>query len=257
MRNVGEIANHGIEIQVVGDVVRRPGWTARVTAAYNTLNNEVVHSGGSPVFGISGFSSSTVQAVVQEGWPVGALRGTTSTLNADGSIASTERLQYLGKPLPDRFGSLGLQLTFGSNLRLEAHADWQTGAQLHSFNRQFRYLYGIGDPELPPALLAANPGPIRRNWLNLTNFFVEDTVYLRVRTISANYTLTQSALGRWANNVELGLALQNPFGWWNSSFDPESDHSGAASQGAASVGGFNYASDPTPKSFLATVRVRF
>lgn len=257
MRNVGEIANHGIEIQVVGDVVRRPGWTARVTAAYNTLNNEVVHSGGSPVFGISGFSSSTVQAVVQEGWPVGALRGTTSTLNADGSIASTERLQYLGKPLPDRFGSLGLQLTFGSNLRLEAHADWQTGAQLHSFNRQFRYLYGIGDPELPPALLAANPGPIRGNWLNLTNFFVEDTDYLRVRTISANYTLTQSALGRWANNVELGLALQNPFGWWNSSFDPESDHSGAASQGAASVGGFNYASDPTPKSFLATVRVRF
>ena len=247
MRNVGEIAN----------VIRRPGWSARITAAYNTLNNEVVNSGGSPVFGISGFSSSTVQAVIQEGWPVGTLRGTVSTLNADGSIADTQRLQYLGKPLPDRFGSMGLEFTFGNNLRLEAHADWQTGAQLHSFNRQFRYLYGIRDPELPAARLAANPGPIRRNWLNLTNYFVEDTDYLRVRTISANYTLTQSALGRWADNIDIGVALQNPFGWWTSSFDPESDHSGAASQGAASVGGFNYASDPTPKSILTTIRVRF
>ncbi len=92
----------------------------------------------------------------------------SSTLNADGTIASTELLQYLGKPLPDRFGSLGLEMTFGSRLRLAANADWQTGAQLHSFNRQFRYLYGIDDPKLPPALLDQNPGPIRTNWLSIS-----------------------------------------------------------------------------------------
>jgi outer membrane receptor protein involved in Fe transport len=257
LRNVGEIANDGIEMQVVGDVIRTQGMTARLTASYNTLNNEVIDAGGSPVFGISGFSSSTVETVVREGWSVGALRGTSSTLNPDGTIASTELLQYLGKPLPDRFGSLGLEMTFGGNLRVQAHADWQTGAQLHSFNRQFRYLYGIDDPELPPELLAANPGPIRGNWLDLTNFFVEDTDYIRVRSISADYTLRGAVLGSWARDVDLGVTLLNPFGWWKSSFDPESDHSGAASQGAASVGGFNYASDPTPWSFLTTVRVRF
>jgi len=257
LRNVGEISNSGVEIQVVGDVIRTEGMTARLTASYNTLNNEVVDAGGSPVFGISGFSSSTVESVVKEGWPVGALRGTSSTLNPDGTIASTELLQYLGKPLPDRFGSLGLEMTFGGNLRFQAHADWQTGAQLHSFNRQFRYLYGIDDPELPPALLEANPGPIRGNWLNLANFFVEDTDYLRIRSISADYTLPGSVAGSWARSVDLGVTLLNPLGWWKSSFDPESDHSGAASQGAASVGGFNYASDPTPWSFLTTVRVRF
>ena len=257
LRNVGEIANHGIEFQIVGDIIRREGMTATVTASYNTLNNEVINAGGSPVFGISGFSSSTVQTVIKEGWPVGALRGTMATLNADGSIASRELLQYLGKPLPDRFGSLGLEMTFGANLRLHANADWQTGAQLHSFNRQFRYLYGIDDPNLPAALLTANPGPIRRNWLNLTNFFVEDTDYLRIRTVSAQYALAGGPLGRWADNIDLGVTLTNPFGWWSSSFDPESDHSGAASQGAATVGGFNYASDPTPRGVLTTVRVRF
>jgi hypothetical protein len=209
------------------------------------------------VFGISGFSSSTVETVVKEGWPVGALRGTSSTLNPDGTIASTELLQYLGKPLPDRFGSLGMEVSVGDNLRFNADADWQTGAQLHSFNRQFRYLYGIRDPNLPAALLEQNPGPIRGNWLNLTNFFVEDTDYLRFRNVSATYTLPNGVMGGWAKGIELGLSVLNPIGWWSSSFDPESDHSGAASQGGATVGGFNYASDPTPRTFLGTVRIRF
>lgn len=257
LRNVGEITNSGVELRVVADVVRGDGFTATVNASLNTLNNEVTDAGGSPVFGISGFSSSTIESVVQEGWPVGSLRGAVTTLNADGTIASTELLQYLGKPLPDRFGSLGLEVTVGNNLRFNADADWQTGAQLHSFNRQFRYLYGIHDPELPEALLAQNPGPIRGNWQDLTNFFIEDTDYLRFRNVSVNYTLPDGALGTWAKGVELGLAAQNPFGWWSSSFDPESDHSGAATQGGATVGGFSYASDPTPRSLLATVRVRF
>lgn len=257
LRNVGEIENSGTEFRFVADVIRNDRFTARLTGSYNTLNNEVTDAGGSPVFGISGFSSSTVQTVVQEGWPVGALRGTASTLNADGTIAETQLLQYLGKPLPDKFGSLGFEVSVGDNLRFNADADWQTGAQLHSFNRQFRYLYGIDDPELPDALLTANPGPIRGNWLNLTNFFVEDTDYLRFRNVAVNYILPQGTLASWSDGIEVGLAMQNPFGWWSSSFDPESDHSGAASQGAASVGGFNYGSDPSPRSFLATIRVRF
>jgi outer membrane receptor protein involved in Fe transport len=257
LRNVGEISNTGVELQLVGDVLRRDGMTARVTASYNTLDNEVVDAGGSPIFGISGFSSSTVESVVNEGWPVGALRGTTATINPDGSLTEPELLQYLGKPLPDRFGSLGLEMTFGGNLRINADADWQTGAQLHSFNRQFRYLYGLDDPKLPDPLLEANPGPIRGNWLNFTNYFVEDTDYLRFRNVSVTYTLSEDVVGRWARSVDLGFSVQNPLGWWTSSFDPESDHSGAASQGGATVGGFNYASDPAPRSFLTTVRVRF
>ncbi|MBW3534141.1 MAG: TonB-dependent receptor [Gemmatimonadetes bacterium] len=257
LRNVGEIENSGFEIQVVGEVLRTRDVTARVTAALNTLDNEVIDAGGSPVFGISGFSSSTVQTVVREGWPVGSLRGTRSALNPDGTIASTELLQFLGSPLPDRFGSLGLEVDVGDDLRLNASADWQTGAQLHSFNRQFRYLYGIDDLRLADALLERNPGPIRGNWLNLTNFFVEDTDYLKVRNVSLSYVLPRSVAPGWAQGVELGFTMLNPIGWWTSSFDPETDHSGAASQGAASVGGFNYASDPSPRTFLGTVRVRF
>lgn len=256
-RNVGEIANHGIELRASAEVLRTDGLTARISGSFNTLNNEVVSSGGSPVFGISGFSSSTVQAVVQEGLPVGSLRGSKATLNPDGTIQSVELLQYLGSPLPDQFGSLGLELNVGRSLRLNADADWQRGAQLHSFDRQFRYLYGLPDPDLPQELLAQNTGPFRTNWLNLTNFFVEDTDYLIVRNLAANYSLPVSLVGGWARSLELGLGIQNPFGWWTSSFNPETDHSGAATQGGASVGGFNYGSDPSPRTFLANVRIRF
>lgn len=256
-RNVGEIANHGVELRVTGEVLRTDRVSARISGSFNTLNNEVVDAGGSPVFGISGFSAGTVQAVVEEGRPVGALRGSRSTLNPDGTIAETQLLQYLGKPLPDQFGSIGLELNLGQNLRFNADADWQRGAQLHSFDRQFRYLYALPDPDLPPALLEQNPGPFRTNWLQLTNFFVEDTDYLIFRNLSARYTLPRSWVERWADGAELGLAIQNPFGWWTSSFNPETDHSGADSQGGATVGGFNYGSDPSPRTFLANIRVRF
>lgn len=254
LRNVGEILNRGIELRVASDVVRKRDLNVRLSASLNTLHNEVVNSGGAPVIGISGFSSSTVESVVEEGKPVGYLRGSKAILGPDGSIVSVERLEYLGKPLPDRFGTLGLDVTVRSRLRLNASADWQTGAQLHSFNRQFRYLHGLDDPDLPRAVLEENRSA---RWLDLTNLFVEDTDYLKVRNLSAHYTVPEEFVAGFLQGVEIGFSIQNPFGWWKSSFDPESDLSGARSQGGATVGGFNYATDPAPRAFLFSMRARF
>lgn len=254
LRNVGEIHNRGTEFRIAGDVLRTRSVNVRLRGSLNTLHNEVVDAGGTPVFGISGFSSSTVQTVVKEGWPLGSLQGNKATLGPDGTVQSVEPLAYLGKPLPDRFGTLGMVVDIRDDLTLSADADWQTGAQLHSFNRQFRFLHGLDDPAIPEATLKANRAA---HWLRITNLFVEDTDYLKVRNLSALYTVPERFSTRWARGIELGATIQNPIGWWTSSFDPETDHSGATSQGAASVGGFNYASDPSPRTFLGTVRVRF
>lgn len=253
-RNVGEIQNNGVELRISGDVIRTQNLNVNFSGALNTLNNKVVDAGGSPTFDLSGFSSSTITSVVEEGFPVGFLRGNKAVFDESGAVVGAEALSYLGSPLPDRFGSLGMDVTVRNNLRLTAAADWQTGAQMHSFNRQFRYLYGLDDPALSQVVLGQNRPA---NWLRLTNQFVEDTDYLKVRAISASYTLPANAFGSRFSGVELGLAVQNPIGWWSSSFDPESDHSGAASQGGATVGGFNYASDPSPRTFLGSVRFRF
>src|SRR5690606_21380406 len=254
LRNVGEILNRGIELRVASDVVRKRDLNVRLSASLNTLHHEVVNTAGAAAIGISQFSSSTVERVVEEGQPVGYLRGSKASLGPDGSIVSVERLEYLGKPLPDRFGTLGLDVTVRSRLRLNASADWQTGAQLHSFNRQFRYLHGLDDPDLPRAVLEENRSA---RWLDLTNLFVEDTDYLKVRNLSAHYTVPEEFVAGFLQGVEIGFSIQNPFGWWKSSFDPESDLSGARSQGGATVGGFNYATDPAPRAFLFSMRARF
>lgn len=256
-KNVGVISNHGVEFRVSAEVLRTENYTARLTGSFNTMNNVVEDAGGSPTFGLSGFSSSTVESVVQEGWPVGALRGSKGTIGPDGTITNVELLQYLGKPLPDQFGALGLEVTVGRGLRFNVDADWQRGAQLHSFDRQFRFQYNIPDPWLPQSVQDRYPGPIRSNWLQLTNYFVEDTDYLMLRNVSVGYVLPSAWVGGFSQGVDLTLQVQNPYGWWTSSFNPETDHSGASSQGGATVGGFNYGSDPAPRTFLASVRVRF
>jgi TonB-dependent starch-binding outer membrane protein SusC len=256
LQNVGEIENRGTELRIAGDVIRTPNLNLRLSGAYNTLRNEVVSTGGAPDFDISGFSSATITSSIAEGYPVGFLKGSMPVFGPDGRIVDVQRQVYLGKPLPDRFGSLGMEMTVGRSLRLNADADWQTGAQMHSFDRQFRFNHGLRDPDVPEILHV--PRPQRGAfWLDLTGIFVEDTDYLKVRNVSAAYTVPDRFSSRWAQSMEIGLAVQNPFGWWTSSFDPESDHSGASSQGAATVGGFNYGSDPTPRTFLGTVRVRF
>jgi TonB-dependent starch-binding outer membrane protein SusC len=254
LQNVGEIKNSGMELRLSGEVVQRPDLSVRLTGSYNTLNNEVVDAGGTPVFAISGHSAGTIQSVIQVGLPVGALRGNKATFGPDGTIVSSEPISFLGSPLPDRFGSLGMDVRVGRNLRLSTTADWQTGAQMHSFNRQFRYLHGLDDPALPPAMLEEDRAA---NWLQMTDQFVEDTDFLKVRNISASYALPEHLAPGFARSIDLGLSIHNPFGWWTSSFNPESDYSGAQSQGGATVGGFNYAGDPSPRTFMTNVRVRF
>lgn len=253
-RNVGEIENSGLELQFGAQLYQGANVTVGMNASYNTLNNKVVDSGGTSVFPIGGFSAGTVQSVIEEGQPVGVLRGNKATFAADGTIESVEAIAHLGNPLPDRFGTVGLDMGYGQNLTFNLSADWQTGAQMHSFNRQFRYLHGLDDPYIPDAMNEQSRGA---NWLRMTDQFVEDTDYLMFRNLSIRYSLPQQYAQRFADGIDVGFSVQNLGGWWSSSFNPESDHSGAQSQGAATVGGFNYASDPSPRTFLTTISVRF
>jgi TonB-dependent starch-binding outer membrane protein SusC len=262
LRNVGEIQNSGLELRVHGEVVQRRELSVRMNASYNTLKNEVVSSGGTAVFPIGGHSAETIQSVVQEGFCLGALRGNRATFGPDGTIQSVEALSFLGCPLPERFGSLGADVRVGQNLRFNMTADWQTGARNQSFDRQFRYLYIGDDPALPAGVTSFPVGPEGLGgraplWLQMTDQFVEETDYLLVRNISATYVLPPTFAPGFATGVEVGVGIHNPIGWWKSSFDPETDYSGAMSQGGATVGGFNYAADPSPRTFLANVRVRF
>jgi outer membrane receptor protein involved in Fe transport len=259
LRNVGEISNKGAELRMTLVPVSRQGLRLTLTGAYNTLTNKVLHLGGVPPFAISGYSASTVQGIVQEGYPIGYLRGNKAIFDATGRISSTEQLAYLGKPTPDKFGSFGATLDLGSHLTLSTSGDFQYGAQQQSFDRAFRYLYGIKGTEnyVPAAALAQNGGSRGAVWLNVMNLWVENTDYVAFRTLTADYRLGDKFLPRIAKNVRIAFSVTNPWRRTSSHWDPETDLSTASDQGGLAIGGYNYATDSAPRSYILTLRFGF
>lgn len=257
LRNVGVIDNRGIELRATVVPLATSAARLTLTGSYNTLRNRMLETGGTPVFNLGGLSERTIQAVVEAGQPVGYLRGSRTLFNTDGTIRETQLLQYLGKPHPDAFGAFSASLQVGSRLTVTADADYQFGASSHSFDRHFRFLYGLPETVVPAAALQQRGNNPNNIWLDVFDLFVEKTDYVKMRTLSVDYRLPERLVPRGARSARLGFAVTNPWAWSASSFDPEVDLSGAIGQGAAAVGGFNYSTDSAARSFLLSFSLGF
>ncbi len=254
LRNIGEIENKGFEVVTNLVVLQQRNWDLRLRGALNTLDNKVTNAGGAPAFNINGFSQRTIQTVVQEGFPVGFLRGSRGTFDANGVLVSTEDLAFLGSTLPDLFGNFGLNLRY-KNLSFFANAEYQAGAVAHSFERQFRFNYGVSNEGISDAEIEKNR---RLNWLNFTDQFVEKTDFLKVRIIGLSYKLPTSFVSSFANSASLSFTILNPLNFASSSFDPEATQvGGAQGQNSATTGGIAYAAESTPRQFVGAIRVNF
>jgi outer membrane cobalamin receptor len=252
LANVGEIRNSGVEFNVGVNFLRQKDWRGSVRLSLNTNANRVLSTGGAVPFGIGGFSARTIQNVVEEGKPVGYLRGSATTLAADGSFVKTEYLQDLGRSTPSCYGSFSLNLSY-RKLSLLVSGDYQTGSYVHSFDRQFRFLRGLTDPAVPAKALEGTSAAAV--WTDYTNFFVEKADFLKIRNISVDYTFTfpRAAI----RSLNLALHAYNPLAFTASSVDPEAVLSGSLSQGSVAAGGLNYATYSAPRQFVATASITF
>ncbi|RZF61492.1 TonB-dependent receptor domain-containing protein [Sphingobacterium corticibacterium] len=255
LRNVGKIMNRGLEFSTQITAVQTENTALRFNLAVNTLDNKVLSSSGAAPFNIAGFSERTIQTVVQEGYPVGFIRGSYGEFGEDGVMATSTPLQYLGTTIPDLFGSMGFDLQW-KGLNVFANADYQQGSVANNWDSQFRYNYGAGDEGIPKGEINSEYG--RTRWLSFTNMFIEKTDYIKIRTIGATYILPKSAIGSFANYVVIGASVMNPFSFASSSFDPEATISGSAEgQDGATTGGISYATYSAPRQFLMSVKVSF
>lgn len=251
LSNVGEIENKGIELSVGLQLVDTKNWNVRLNASYNTNHNKVLSIGTAVPFAIGGFSSRTVQTVVAKGEPVGFIRGYKAVLNPDNSLKEVLPLQNLGSTLPTGYGNFSLNASY-KNLSLTVSGDYQYGAYVHSFDRQFRFSKGLKDNAIPEkALEGLDQGA---NWLNFTNFFVEKSDFVKIRNIGLSYDYKPK---KHLKNISLGFNVYNPFSFTASSVDPEAALAGARSQGAVAVGGLNYSSYSTPRQYVGTIRISF
>lgn len=253
LQNVGTIENKGFEFALTAIPVLTRDWNIRINASLNTLDNEVTDAGGAGAFHINGFSSRTIQTIVEEGYPVGYIRANKGTFE-NGVMVSTEPMAFLGSTIPDKFGSVSLNMRY-KKIDFFTNADFQMGAYAHSFDRQFRFNYGASNEGIPETEIEAHG---RSNWLNFTDQFVEKTDFFKVRTIGANYTIDQKFIGNMAKRIVVGFTAVNPLNFTKSSFDPEATQSGSdQGQNGATTGGIAYSVESAPRQFLGTLKIDF
>ena len=252
LANIGKIRNRGIEALVGVNIIDTKDWGLGVRASLNTNDNKVLSTGGVVPFAIGGFSSRTIVTVVEEGKSVGFLRGTATTLNADNTIDKTLNNQDLGRTIPTLFGNFSLSARW-KKLQLTVMGDYQTGAYVHSFDRQFRFAKGIPDEAIPAAALEGTTQA--KSWLNFTNFFVEKADFIKIRNIGLDYSFQFPKFV--IHDLDLAFNIYNPFSWTSSSVDPEAVLSGARTQGAVATGGLSYSSYSLPRQYVLTAKMSF
>ena len=256
LANVGEVLNKGWEIKSQFFPIDTDEWDVRLGASFNTLDNEVTDMGRAAPFSIGGFTF--LGQWVEEGYPVGMLRGTQPIVEGD-SITGFNRNAFLGSPLPDAFGNLNVSITFRDRLRLYAVADYQWGAQGVATDDVLRFAGGVLSEGRYPTddfnqLLGMAPGA----FFDLAGLWVEDTDYMKVRLISLSYEVPQRFHPiAGLRTLEAGFRVVNPFSFAKSTFDPEITGSNAPTQGGVNVGAYGFGTESPPRQFLFNLRVGF
>ncbi len=244
--NVGEVTNKGIELETTLRLIDRKDLSLSINGSLTTNKNLVVSSGGAPEFVVGGFTF--LGTFVKEGLPLGYLRGTQPTLDAEGKVTSVERNAFLGDTNPDGYGTFGLNFSW-KRLSFFASADYQYGAQAAALDDVLRFFNGVIDENRIP--LAAQSS----NFTDLAGLWIDNTDYVKVRNVGLSYNFNVS--GSKLTKLELGLNLRNPFVWGTSSFDPEITGAGITAQGGFASGGFGYGTESQPKEFLLSLRLGF
>lgn len=253
LANIGKIRNCGFEFTVASDFIQTEKWHARFQASLNTLSNKVLSTGGETAFGIGTFANEAlIQNVVEEGKPIGYLRGNKAVFNEDGSYSHTEALADLGSTLPDVYGSMSLSVSY-KDFTFFANADYQIGGYVYELDRHFRWRYGATDDCVNESWIPEGKKH-KEVWTNFTNCFVEKADYLKLRTIGASYKFN---INKVVKDVTVGFTCYNLLSATKAEVDPEACLSDAAAYGGASIGGIVYGSYTRPRQFIGSVKVNF
>jgi TonB-dependent starch-binding outer membrane protein SusC len=215
IRNVGELSNKGIEVDMSVSLVNRPGLFWNVGATVQTVTNQVVSMGDAAPFG--------GQQRVQEGQPVGAWYLTTPIdTNGDGLMDGFEsqlagcpdpgddpqQPLCTGKvPFPTRSGSFSTQVGFLDGLTLSALVDWAAGHHVFDWGSVWATFNGIyrkelaegrsgdrDDPDFQFPLRYNTAGDLIGPYTQGTarSAFLEKGDWWKLREISARYVLPES-----------------------------------------------------------------
>ncbi len=291
-RNIGQINNRGIEAAINGSIYRSDGFSVDLGATFSTFENEITDLGGQPPI-VQSASSLNRQFHV-EGFPLGSMfyrRVVSATLDGSSGRNVATNLMceggettegsnfswgggapvpcgnapevYWGQPIPNIEGGVYTNVRIGQNLSVYALVDYVGGHHMslgdvsaqHRFFLNSRAILERTDPILLgyEALGAgglAQPGVVAGD-------------FMKLRTVSASYTLPQSwAQQMWARRVAVTASVENAWTIWQKAKDsfghPIMDIERARqSPGQFGLNGYVQEGWPQITRFVSTFRFTF
>lgn len=182
-------------------------------------------------------------------------------LNNDGLIDSNDK-KYIGSAFPDLMVGFNLNLSW-KNVDFLANFYGTYGNDIFNTTKA-RYSGANGENVYAGAYNAAWHGEgtsydiprlsvndANMNYKRVSTFFVEDGSYMRCKLLQIGYTLPKNWIK--ACTLRLSFSAQNPFTITKySGMDPE-----AASVGAVTESGVDWAGYPNPRTYLFGLNIKF
>ena len=185
-------------------------------------------------------------------------------LNGDGVVTSDDQ-DYLGSPIPEFTygGALGFAfrgLDFSAAFQgvsgvtiLNSTKYWLEG-MIRPFNASATVLDRWTPENMDGSLPAAGQNATADLNLRMSDRYLEDGSYFRMRNITLGYSLPESLTDGWASNIRAYVTVQNAFTVTDySGYDPEVSSNGSFLF-ARGIDGYRL---PAPRTFLFGIQAGF
>lgn len=273
--NAGEIRNQGLEVALRGNAFTRGAVSVDFNASLATNSNEIVSLGlpGINFVSLGGFTQHN------EGFPVSAWfakklvdaqfdsanKVIQSSLLCDdgngGAVAcASAPTVYLGRTMPKYEGAFSTTVTLFGNLRLYGLTDFKTGFKKLDGNARVRcVLFFRCRENFYPQEYLDDPLWLAQTQLggSVVDRLIDDASYLKLREISASYTLPASLSQKiGARHATISVAGRNLYTWTKfGGLEPEASFLGGTRGG----GSAQWEQNVTPQlaQFITTFNFSF
>jgi TonB-dependent starch-binding outer membrane protein SusC len=277
IQNIGSIQNKGLELTLDAKVLTGAfRWDLSGNISFNR-NKVLKLYNGQDILGepINISAVNDVISILREGQPLGMFFGYVEKgyddngkilyqdLNGDNAINALDKT-FIGNPNPNFIYGLNSTMAYkGFEFTLFIQGSQGNDIfNLSSVGQTLDYGFGLNMPRTvldnwtPANRNVAYPIISRSTSTNISNRFVEDGSYLRLRTIQLGYNFPMEKLGiSWVRRLEVYASGQNlltltKYSWW----DPEINSYGGSNSIRQGIDHYSY---PQAKTVTFGLRVGF
>lgn len=278
IRNVGEVRNQGVELGVDARIFTGEfQWSLGGNISMNRNKVTKLYDGEDIMGGsIGAIIIADVSNILREGRPIGQFWGYLEDgyddkgrirfvdLDKDGSITQRDKT-YIGDPNPDFIYGINSNMSF-KNFSLNIFLQGSKGNDIFnisSIGNTIDYGFGLNMPRdvynnhwTPENPNAKYPLISYNSNVKVSNRFVEDGSYLRLKNVELAYDLPVKKAGiNWLQGLQVYASGQNlltftKYSWW----DPEVNSRGS---GNSTDQGYDFYGYPTSRAYTFGIRAGF